>query len=801
MKRFIALASLLVLLGIGFTGPNNAMAINAAASLGSSYIGRTVPNIAKLRTIKGGLGVSQNISVQPLGYTTVGDGGGGPVRTWLLAPSGGKVDDGAGVIIPGGAIDDNATEGTGYWGWGDLTDVRISWYNVDDFAMFLHATGSDNVTLEIDNLITLSDNATVATNITLKKVIPTTAFTGAYNLDINGGMTGDMWSQWFDPTVTVAGEPKVEYFTAEMMGGGTDKADNVTFFQRAVSSVGAGKVLVGIGTYIVGDSGSTVAYRATTTKAGISLPSGVQLVGLGQGSIIKTKDSSFCVPIVADGVNSVGVDNLQVKGNSANNQSGLPFGVYYHDVTDSSIPKLWVDDSYDNSIEVIGGSNNVIGDIYCTSSGPSSIGGGLQVEDSSQLLVGSVSGSTFDDLVSVIAHGDNSQDISFPNINGTSEAARVLFLGQSSSATGTRTISNVTAHVVSRSCVLSPAVKIFRNGVYKNINITQVDRGSINAFSLQPWETTGSGEIYSSTFDIQSYDALGRAIEVRHNDLAATIIKNNSLKAVVINPNTADTSAKEAIVVESGDFWSLDVNVDYTTGRTNPAVGAVSVGGSNTNDIVRYSRLDGSISGGDTNLRINNSLDLNLDNLVLQDSENTNTSLDITALASDTKIGIITRDKEILDSGTGTQRQPIKMYSSITQATTGGAIIETDLISYTVPGRFMGLSGIMHVKANGTISGANGTKVIKFHIGGSNLTLQVATNNTGDWHADIYIYENVARAAQKFDVQYSVNGGTQLVDYITKGVSTSSDFIIKFTGTTANASDSITQETMFVEGM
>ena len=88
----------------------------------------SVDNIAALRA----LNVAQiGGPIQPLGYYTPGDGGGGPVRVKLTAPAGGLTDNGGSIIKPGGAVGDAIAAGDPYWGWEWGGELNIDWFGAE----------------------------------------------------------------------------------------------------------------------------------------------------------------------------------------------------------------------------------------------------------------------------------------------------------------------------------------------------------------------------------------------------------------------------------------------------------------------------------------------------------------------------------------------------------------------------------------------------------------------------------------------------------------------------------------------
>ena len=270
---------------------------------------------------------------------------------------------------------------------------------------------------------------------------------------------------------------------------------------------------------------------------------------------------------------------------------------------------------------------------------------------------------------------------------------------------------------------------------------------------------------------------------------------------MIVNPNTNDTSVEQAIELQGGDRWGMDFNITYPTGKTNVAT-AVTLGiSSATNAKVTDSIVRGLISGGDVNLTLANTDQINLDALVLVNSENANNiNLDITSGAINTEIGNLVRDGEIQDSTITTRRKTTQLNRTTTQIGTGAVTTEVDLMSYTLPADYLGKTGVLYIEAMGNITNTAGSvKTIKFKFGSFSKTLQAA-NVSGPWSAKIAIYQHTNRASQKADIVY-IQGNTVILNSFDNPNQTgTSPIIAKFTGQTGNASDEALQESMSVIG-
>lgn len=79
-------------------------------------------NVDSISDLRLSSGVFEGQSVQPLGYYSIGDGGGGPIRIWSAGnPPGTYIDNGCSIIVPTGG------DGSGAWIWEHSGPANISW--------------------------------------------------------------------------------------------------------------------------------------------------------------------------------------------------------------------------------------------------------------------------------------------------------------------------------------------------------------------------------------------------------------------------------------------------------------------------------------------------------------------------------------------------------------------------------------------------------------------------------------------------------------------------------------------------
>lgn len=584
---------------------------------------------------------------------------------------------------------------------------------------------------------------------------------------------------------------------------GDGMADDREPIQNALNASNGRVVFCPSGTYLIGASGSQMTYRLTTAEVGLVLPSETELVGEGFSTVFKAASASEACLLTATGAEHVSISNLRIDGNAINNTSDRAFGIYILNSSKVSIRNVWVYDTNSNTIQIMGTNDFIISNTYSETTGATSLGGGIQIEDCNNGNILGTLGSTYDDLFSVISHAANCTNLSLGEIQGTSESARALFIGLSGSATAQWILSNISASVNSHDCGSigeTAAFVINRGGIYRNIDVSIRDQSSYQAVRITPYGATYDGELKNSKFDVVSYNSDFYAVEVRHNDSSATVIENNALDVISKHANYADASPIAAVWIQGGDNWSINANIEYASGKTNPE-SAVLLGLSGAYAKVTNSVFGGVVNGGKTNLKLLNTAGVLIDSSIFQNSEGLiNTAIEISELSSRTRLGTIVRDGEILNLSIDTQRSISMLYKSIAALDSSGTS-ETDLMSYTLPSDWMGKDGVVHVRASGQLVGSVGTKTLAFKFGSISRTLHIASAATvGPWVADIYIYQNGTRSAQKIDIIYYQNNAVVLTDFSTSSESTTSTLDIKFTGKTSSGDDSLVQELIIIEG-
>lgn len=122
---------------------------------------------------------------------------------------------------------------------------------------------------------------------------------------------------------------------------------------------------------------------------------------------------------------------------------------------------------------------------------------------------------------------------------------------------------------------------------------------------------------------------------------------------------------------------------------------------------------------------------------------------------------------------------------------------EDDLGSLSIGANTIGATGLIHVIAAGTITGAAGNKTLKLYFGGTAIITSATAAGTSDWLLEAWIH-NTATNAQRIYVQWSDHQSATNFnkDYTTLAIDTTASATLKVTGECANGADTIT-ETLF----
>ena len=123
-----------------------------------------------------------------------------------------------------------------------------------------------------------------------------------------------------------------------------------------------------------------------------------------------------------------------------------------------------------------------------------------------------------------------------------------------------------------------------------------------------------------------------------------------------------------------------------------------------------------------------------------------------------------------------------------------GTTSETDMASTTITGGTIGATGALLVIASGTITNsASGAKTIKLYLGATAIvTVSRTAANAQDW-AIWCLIANTSEGAQRITAIYSTtDAATSSINDTTAAIDTSTNAILKLTGTLASGSDTIT---------
>lgn len=125
---------------------------------------------------------------------------------------------------------------------------------------------------------------------------------------------------------------------------------------------------------------------------------------------------------------------------------------------------------------------------------------------------------------------------------------------------------------------------------------------------------------------------------------------------------------------------------------------------------------------------------------------------------------------------------------------------EDNLNTVIVPQNYHNYHGGIKIKASGTISGTNNTKVIKLHFGSASWTvINAASGDVTDWQIEAEIFFTAA-ATQRIVWKAFESDGTMLSGYETATQDVGAgDITCKLTGECVNAGDTVTQTMWNIE--
>lgn len=131
-----------------------------------------------------------------------------------------------------------------------------------------------------------------------------------------------------------------------------------------------------------------------------------------------------------------------------------------------------------------------------------------------------------------------------------------------------------------------------------------------------------------------------------------------------------------------------------------------------------------------------------------------------------------------------------------TTYTVTGTTNETDMASLSITGGTITATGMLHVIAAGTITGAANSKRVRLYLGTTTLVDTTAKAGTADWWIDCWIFNTAANAQRVAAVWGDHANATNFNhDYLTATVDTASNQTLKLTGTLTDAADTITETT------
>jgi|SRR5690348_8096121 len=123
-----------------------------------------------------------------------------------------------------------------------------------------------------------------------------------------------------------------------------------------------------------------------------------------------------------------------------------------------------------------------------------------------------------------------------------------------------------------------------------------------------------------------------------------------------------------------------------------------------------------------------------------------------------------------------------------------GTTNETTLGTTTITANTIGATGCLHVIASGTITGSAGNKNIKFVFGGTTVSSTGSIAGTANWLFDVWIFNTATNAQRILVILKDHSTATAFsYGYATTAIDTTSDQVLKITGTLINGADTITQ--------
>ena len=152
-----------------------------------------------------------------------------------------------------------------------------------------------------------------------------------------------------------------------------------------------------------------------------------------------------------------------------------------------------------------------------------------------------------------------------------------------------------------------------------------------------------------------------------------------------------------------------------------------------------------------------------------------------------------------LVSATTTIDVPNLLVSDFTSNAHTGDTDETDLVTYTMPGNTMGTGDAIRITAWGGLTNDGSNKTIRLRVGGNSVTSQ-NTTNAASWIIECVISSRNSTSSQTvmFHTRHLTSAETFTGD-ATLSEDTTSDIIIKFTGTLADVNDSISVNGWMIE--